>query len=219
MTSELGTVATEVKRIEPSSSYRTLGVHITPSGDSKGALKVLMEAALTYCSNIVSSKLTRQETLTSYIQYLLPKLRYQPPLLQLTKRECDKLMAPVLQAILPKMHINRNTSRAIIHGPEELGGLALPHLHTIQGIEDKVVCRSPAVKGQDSKTNLHRLNLHSDHYRHWRILLKQRLYTLLVGRERMAYLLMGVCVSGQTDLFLPLSLATSIAVTGRHFPY
>jgi hypothetical protein len=135
MTSELGIVATERKQIEPSSSYRTLGVHITPSGDSKGALKVLMEAALTYCSNIVASKLTRQETLTSYIQYLFPKLRYQPPLLQLTKRKCDKLMTPVLQAILPKMHINQNTLRAIIHGPEELGGLALPHLHAIQGID------------------------------------------------------------------------------------
>ena len=135
MTFELNMVATEVKRIEPCSSYRTLGVHITPSGDSKGALKVLLEAALSYCSNIVASKLTRQETLKSYIQYLLLKLRYQPPLLQLTKRECDKLMAPVLQAILPKMHINRNTSIAIIHGPEELGGLALPHLHTIQGID------------------------------------------------------------------------------------
>jgi hypothetical protein len=62
---------------------------------------------------------------------MLPKLRY----LWLTKQDCDKLTSQVLMAILPKMHLNRNTSRATVHGPEELDGLALPHLHTIQGID------------------------------------------------------------------------------------
>jgi len=44
-------------------------------------------------------------------------------------------MSPVFMALLPKLHLNRHTSRAIIHGPEELGGLALPHLFTSQGID------------------------------------------------------------------------------------
>jgi len=38
-------------------------------------------------------------------------------------------------ALLPKLHLNRHTSRAIVHGPEEFGGLALPHLHTLQGVD------------------------------------------------------------------------------------
>jgi len=63
-----------IKRLE-------LGVFISPSGSSKGALTVLTEAVLQYSSHTAVLKLTRQETLTSYIQYLLPKIRYQPPLL------------------------------------------------------------------------------------------------------------------------------------------
>jgi hypothetical protein len=134
MTSEMSPVMTEVKRIEPASSYCTLRVYISPSGKSAGPLSILCKTALEYCSKLVASTLTRKETLTSYIQYILPKLRYQPPLLQLTTQECDKLMSPILMAILLKMHLNRNTSRAIIHGAEEMGGLAIPHLYTIQGI-------------------------------------------------------------------------------------
>jgi hypothetical protein len=41
-------------------------------------------------------------------------------------------MSIVLQALLPKLHINRNTVRAIIHGPEGYGGIGLPHLYTYQ---------------------------------------------------------------------------------------
>lgn len=135
MTTENGTNTTEIQRIDPNTSYRTLGVYISPSGSSKGAFQQLKGTVLDYCANIVASKLTRQEILTSFIQYLLPKIRYQPPLLLLSLSDCDKLMSPILTAILPKMHTNRNTSRAIVHGPEAFGGMALPHLHTIQGID------------------------------------------------------------------------------------
>ena len=71
----------------------------------------------------------------SYVQYLLPKLRYQPPLLALTQQQCHKIQSIVLQALLPKLHINRHTARSIIHGPATLGGLALPQLYTTQGID------------------------------------------------------------------------------------
>jgi hypothetical protein len=83
MTSELSPEQTEIKRIAPTESYRTLGVHLAPNGSNKGAISILKEAALVYCSRITSSRLTRKEALVSYIQYLLPKLRYQPPLLTL----------------------------------------------------------------------------------------------------------------------------------------
>jgi hypothetical protein len=133
-------------------------VYISPSGKCAGALSILRETALEYYSKLVVSMLTRKETLTSYIQYILPKLRYQPPLLQLTKQDCDKLMSPILMAILPKMHLNRNTSRAITHGPEEMGGLAIPHLYTIQGI-DKIKLFVGHLRLQDRTAKLIHINL------------------------------------------------------------
>jgi hypothetical protein len=42
-------------------------------------------------------------------------------------------MSIVLHALLPKIHLNRNTARSIIFGPANLGGLGLPHLYNYQG--------------------------------------------------------------------------------------
>jgi hypothetical protein len=136
MTSEgdLETLLT-IPRIEPTSSFRTLGVHISPSGSNLGALKILKEVVWEYCTNVRGSHLSRQEALTSYIQYLLPKLRFQPPVLSLAQKDCDQLLSPVLSALLPKLHINRHTARSIIFGPEQLGGLALPNLYVTQSID------------------------------------------------------------------------------------
>jgi hypothetical protein len=131
MTSEgaLNTVIT-IPRIETTARFRTLGVYITPSGSNKAALQILREYALDNSTNITGSRITRQEALTSYIQYLLPKLRFQPPVLSISQQDCDKLMPIILAALLPKLHVNRNTTRSIIYGPEKYGGLALPNLYT-----------------------------------------------------------------------------------------
>jgi len=135
MTSGMDPTSSVIKRIEPTDTFRTLGVYVTPDGTCKGAFTVLKEIALTYASVVTGTHLSRQEALTSYIQYLLPKLRYQPPLLALTAKQCYTLQSIILQALLPKLHINRHTARSIIHGPSELGGLALPQLYTTQGVD------------------------------------------------------------------------------------
>lgn len=126
-----------IKRIELTEAFCTLGVFLTPSGDTAGAMKFLMGIALDYATIITDSNLSRQAALTSYVHYLLPKLCYQPPLLSLTRNQCNKLMTPILQALLPKLHINRNMVRSIIYGPVILGGLSIPNLYTVQGL-DKV---------------------------------------------------------------------------------
>jgi hypothetical protein len=41
----------------------------------------------------------------------------------------------ILQALLPKLHINRNTARSIVFGSEIYGGLSLPNLYIIQGVD------------------------------------------------------------------------------------
>ena len=135
MTSGQDPTPTTIPRIEPTSSFRTLGVFITPSGSNKGAISVLKDITVQFATNITGSHLSRQEALTAYIQYLLPKLRYQPPLLSLSQSECNQLQSTTLMALLPKLNVNRHTARSIIHGPEELGGMDLPHIYTTQGVE------------------------------------------------------------------------------------
>jgi hypothetical protein len=52
----------------------------------------------------------------------------------LSATQCSQIQSPALRALLPKLHLNRNISRNIIHGPLVYGGLNLPHLYTLQGI-------------------------------------------------------------------------------------
>jgi hypothetical protein len=68
-----------IPRIEPTAGFCTLGVYIYPSRSNQEAIRIIRSYALDYSTNIKGSYLTRQEALTSYIQYLLPKLRFQPP--------------------------------------------------------------------------------------------------------------------------------------------
>ncbi len=66
-------------------------------------------------------------------------------------------MSQILQVLLPKLHLNQNTARSIIFGPEMNGGLALPYLYVTQGT-DKLrlfLCHSHGCP--DS----HRLNIHT----------------------------------------------------------
>jgi len=137
LTSGNNTQPKQIQWIKPTPPFRTLGVYLSPSGTSTEDLGKLISIATDYTSTITWSKLSCQESLTSFIQYLLPKLQYQPPLLSLSKKECGKLMTTILKALLPKLHVNRNTARSIIYGPEALGGLALPDIYSLQG-EDKL---------------------------------------------------------------------------------
>jgi len=126
---------TVIKRISPTESYRMLGVHISPSGSNSGALQTLIPIVTEYSANIHSSHLKRSGAIASYTQHLLPKLRYQLPVLSVSQKDCDHITSIALLAFLPKIHINRNTARSIVHGPIILGGLAIPNIHTVQGID------------------------------------------------------------------------------------
>jgi hypothetical protein len=125
----------EIRRIEPTESYRTLGVHISPRGSNKGAITKLEEIILDYAQALTGSHMSKEETLTSYVQHLLPKLWFQLPALSLSAPECNKLMSTIWKSTLPRLHFNRNMARSIVHGPLILGGMALPHLATVQGID------------------------------------------------------------------------------------
>jgi hypothetical protein len=123
-----------VPRISPNSSYRTLGVHISPSGSCMKAMHILRTTAEDYASKIIPSTLHREEALTSYLQYLVPKIGFPLPALSLTEKQCSHIQAPALNAFSPKLHLNWHTARSIIYGPTEYGGIHIPHagfLHSL----------------------------------------------------------------------------------------
>ncbi len=123
-----------VPRVEPTTTYRTLGVRISPSGNTKATASYLRGQSIEFATSIASSNLTRTDAYWAFWQYYGPKVGFSLPVLSLSQAQCYSIQSPAMCAILPKLHLNRNTSRAIIFGPEELGGLSLPELYTTEGI-------------------------------------------------------------------------------------
>jgi len=120
-----------VPQLSTSDTYRTLGVHISPSGSTKKAQHVLQQQALHYSSKTIASSFTQKAALMSYKLYIIPQLSYPLPAMTLTEQECSKIQSPTIMAMLPKLHFNRHTARSIVFGPLQYGGAALPHGSTL----------------------------------------------------------------------------------------
>ena len=134
LTAGYDTEPVQVPRIEATSTYRTLGARISPSGCSKEATQYLREQSVEYASQVTGSYFSREAALWSFLLYFTPQVGYSIPVLSLSEKNCHDIQSPAVNAVLPKLHVNRNTSRAIIFGPTDLGGLGLPNLYTHSNI-------------------------------------------------------------------------------------
>jgi hypothetical protein len=51
----------------------------------------------------------------------------------MTPAQCRFIQAPILAALLPKLHLNHHTPRSILFSSPRLGGLVLPDYYIDQG--------------------------------------------------------------------------------------
>jgi hypothetical protein len=123
-----------VPQMSPYAAYRTLGAYISPSGGMHKAFEVLQSHSLEYATKLQASSLWKEAALWSYLLYLLPKVTFPLMAMSLSETQCNQIQSPALRALLPKLHLNRNTTQSIIHGPILYGGMNLPSLYTLQGL-------------------------------------------------------------------------------------
>jgi hypothetical protein len=69
----------------------------------------------------------------AYNAFYMPSLGYGTPATTLSKKECEEIQRPVVNAILPKMGIALTAPRAVVFGTAQYGGLCLTHLVALQG--------------------------------------------------------------------------------------
>jgi hypothetical protein len=122
-----------IKRKAPDSGHITLGLHMTGDGTCSAHKKVMKEKAVLFGEAIMCSSLWRNESAVAYNSFYLPSLGYGMCTTTLSFQECEDIQRPVINAILPKMGINRKESRAVVFGTAQFGGLGLDHLSTLQG--------------------------------------------------------------------------------------
>jgi len=133
LTTGYQTLKDVVPRLEPTKGFRTLGVYITPSGKLSKQAKVLREHAENFKDLIQLSSLTGSEAYCCYMMYIHPKITYPFPCISLTEQQCRHIQAPVLEAILPKLRLNRHTPQAVLFAGPHYGGLNLAENYTDLG--------------------------------------------------------------------------------------
>ncbi len=119
--------------IETKESFRTLGIYISPTCSQQTQMKILRQLLEEYNTSLSKATLSAADAYCSYMTYLRPRLQYPLPCSSLTQAQCQKIQAPALSALLPKLHLNQHTPHAVIFGSHQLGGLGLPDLYTDQG--------------------------------------------------------------------------------------
>jgi hypothetical protein len=63
----------------------------------------------------------------------MPRLGYGTKSMTLTKKDCEEIQKPVMNAIIPKMGIASSAPRSVVFGKSQFGGLGLTRLAALQG--------------------------------------------------------------------------------------
>ena len=121
-----------VKQLETDKAYETLGVFLAPDGNLTEEIKQLKLVSQEWADRIRISFLRDDEAAQALRTTIYKKLEYPLLALDLTEKECNSIMQPVLHAALPKARLNRHFCRLTLFGPGSHLGLEFNNLYTSQ---------------------------------------------------------------------------------------
>jgi hypothetical protein len=147
-----------INRKSVNQGHRTLGFHLTGDITSSAHKKIMKIKAKGYSEAIISGSLKRGESAMAYNSYYMASIYYGTAATSLIYKECEEIQRPDVNAILPKMGINRNTARAVVFGTSKYGGLGLDHLYAVQGFA-QLQYLIGSLRTQDNTGNLYQMLL------------------------------------------------------------
>ena len=124
--------AAVIEYLPPDQPNKGLGYYLCPDGNQNHQYKHVYDAISDICNKITGAQLSERETRQALYQRLLPKLDYGLYASYFTKDQCIDLDKLINASFLPGLRVNRNTKRAIVHGPSKYGGLEMPDVYTRQ---------------------------------------------------------------------------------------
>ena len=122
-------------RAEPSTGNKMLGVRSSVDGTSKDEFKHRRQQAQEWRDSVRTGHLPRHLTWTSMQTTVMKQLEYPLPATSFTRKECDSIMAPVMQAGLSHSGIVNKVPKAIRFGPAGRQGFGIHDMFVTQGID------------------------------------------------------------------------------------
>jgi hypothetical protein len=124
----------EIERIEPSQARTTLGIDLAPDGNTIDQTKSMHGAAVKWADAMRTGKISKMEAWIALNSTIWSTLSYPLPALNLTKKQCEYIMSPILNYALPALGNCRNFPRTMVFAPTKYLGIGIKHLHTSQEI-------------------------------------------------------------------------------------
>ena len=121
-----------LQRLSTSTASETLGVFLAPDGNSSKQREQMRNVSVTFRDNIRSGFLNKTDAWHAMNTTVLKTLQYPLPALTLSEKECNHIMAPVLEAALSAAGYNNSFPRAVVYGPVSGQGLGVKNLYTTQ---------------------------------------------------------------------------------------
>jgi hypothetical protein len=123
-----------LRRLEPGQAERTLGVRVAPDGNMKEQYLFLLHTAQTWSNKLCSGFLSRGLVSQALLTTVMKTLMYCLPATTFSQHQCNEIMKPLLQLVLPRLGCVRTLPRALVYAPKEFFGLSIPNLYWEQGI-------------------------------------------------------------------------------------
>ena len=124
-----------IKHMGPNDVNVGLGFCIAPSGRQKPEIDFCKKQSNSLASLLGASHLNPTEAWVLYSSVYIPKVYFPCKISSLSENEWASVTARATHTFLPKMNLNRNTSRIAVYGPRRLGGIGLTHGYARQGAE------------------------------------------------------------------------------------
>jgi hypothetical protein len=131
---DINGVLRPVKRYEVWEAQETLGIYLAPDGNTKAQFNKMLQTVIQWSDNMRTGRISKRETWLAFISTIWRTLCYPLPAINFTRKQCDKLMAPLLSYVLPALGICRNFPRNLVFAPHKYMGLGIKHIHTTQEI-------------------------------------------------------------------------------------
>ena len=119
-------------RLETNEAERVLGVRLPLDGNMGEEYKFRCKQIREFSRRVFNAPLSHWDSWVIYESRYRAIIRYPLPVTLFTMNQCMTIQRPFIDAILPKIGLNRKTPRVIVYGPKSLGGLEMMDLRVEQ---------------------------------------------------------------------------------------
>ena len=106
-----------IKRPDPNTISRTLGVCLSPTSEWTKQIEVLKEKMDKLTDQLLTSSLSFDNVRVFYQSFYAPSIRYVLPALSIDEKHLEEIQTRSVEALLIRKGFKRHFPRRITHGP------------------------------------------------------------------------------------------------------